>query len=264
MNVTHLQKGQQVHIIHGIFKGYIIRIEAWGENPFAKSSMSKGFVCGKINGIWETICQSDLGEIVHVGDNSSWIELQYYNTCQKHKDYYLEKLVGIDLPQSLELQKIVIKSATKKDAQNFFRLEAKCFDMKEDSDSIYFWVPMLIHQFCYKAVIGTKIIGGIIAMSTKKKNTWYINSLFIDPEYRRKAIASSLLEKIFDVADGNDIVLDINPQKTHLFTIYGNHGFVKKSVSKNHYRDGEDRVMLERKTTKKELGSAEDNHVPQG
>lgn len=42
---------------------------------------------------------------------------------------------------------IDIKSATKKDAQDFFRLEAKCFDMKEDSDSIYFWVPILIHQY---------------------------------------------------------------------------------------------------------------------
>lgn len=92
-------------------------------------------------------------------------------------------------------------------------------------------------------------------MPTKKKNTWYINSLFINPEYRRKGIASKLLNKIFSVADGDNIVLDINPQKTHLLTLYGNHGFVKKSVSKNHYRDGEDRVTLERKTTKKMIVS---------
>jgi len=144
---------------------------------------------------------------------------------------------------------IIIKSATKKDAQNFFRLEAKCFDMKEDSDSIYFWVPMLIHQFCYKAIIGRKIIGGIIAMPTKKKNTWYINSLFVDPKYRRTGIASSLLKKVFSVADGKDIVLDINPQKIHLFVLYKYHGFEKKSTSKNHYCDGEDRVTLERKYT---------------
>ena len=44
------------------------------------------------------------------------------------------------------MKDIIIKSATKKDAQNFFSLEAKCFEMKEDSDSIYFWVPMLIHH----------------------------------------------------------------------------------------------------------------------
>ena len=145
--------------------------------------------------------------------------------------------------------RITIKPATKKDAHDFFRLEAKCFEMKEDSDSIYFWVPMLIHQFCYKAVIGTETVGGVIAMPTKKKNVWYINSLFVDSKYRRKGIADRLLKKIFSVAAGNDIVLDINPNKKHLFVLYGNHGFQKKFTSKNHYHDGEDRVTLEKKYT---------------
>ena len=147
------------------------------------------------------------------------------------------------------MKHITIKPATKKDAYEFFRLEAKCFEMKEDSDSIYFWVPMLIHQFCYKAVIGTKTIGGIIAMPTKKKDTWYINSLFVDPRYRRNGIAGHLLKKVFFVSARKNIVLDINPNKEHLFALYGDHGFKKKVTSKNHYRDGEDRVTLERKYT---------------
>ena len=140
-----------------------------------------------------------------------------------------------------------ITTASKKDAQDFFRLEARCFEMKESSDSIYFWVPMLVHQLCYKAVIGTKTVGGIIAMPTRNENMLYINSLFVDPKYRRQGIASRLLRKIISVAKDKDIVLDVDPNKKYLLTLYGIHKFKRISTSKNHYRDGEDRVTMKRR-----------------
>lgn len=78
-----------MHIVQGKFKGNIIRIEAWGENIFAKSSMSKEYVCGKIDGLSEIINQSDLGEIVNVGGISSCIALLYENkSCLRHHSYY--------------------------------------------------------------------------------------------------------------------------------------------------------------------------------
>ena len=149
---------------------------------------------------------------------------------------------------------VQIADTNKDDAHDFFRLEAKCFGMKQDADAIYFWVPMLIHQHCYKAVTDGKTVGGIIAMPTKKSDTWYVNSLFVDEEYRRKGIAGELLKKVLRAAKGNRIVLDFNPERKHLPGFYGKFGFVEKGVSHNHYRDGEDRVTMVRSSTNNDDG----------
>ena len=143
--------------------------------------------------------------------------------------------------------KLFIKQAKRSDATEFYRLEAECFEMKRDGDAIYFWVPMLDHQFCFKAVIDDKIVGGIIAMSTKKANTLYINSLFVDPKYRGHKIASKLLKKIFSMSPTNNIVLEMNPEFKHLYALYTKHDFKKTHFSKNHFTDGEDRILMLRK-----------------
>ena len=143
--------------------------------------------------------------------------------------------------------KLFIKQAKRSDATEFYRLEAECFEMKRDGDAIYFWVPMLDHQFCFKAVIDDKIVGGIIAMSTKKANTLYVNSLFVDPKYRGHKIASKLLKKIFSMSPTNNIVLEMNPEFKHLYALYTKHGFKKTHFSKNHFTDGEDRILMLRK-----------------
>ena len=136
--------------------------------------------------------------------------------------------------------------AEKSDAQEFFRLEAECFGMKKDSDAIYFWVPILQHQYCYKAVEDNTIRGGIISMNTKKNNIWYINSLFVKEEYRRKGIAEKLLQTVFEISQPADIIVDINPAQKHLAGFYKKYGFEPRGTSVNHYRDGEDRVLLYR------------------
>ncbi len=139
---------------------------------------------------------------------------------------------------------VEIVPAGVKDACDFYRLEAKCFGMDENPDTLYFWVPILEHQHCYKAVCGGSLVGGIVSMPTRDKR-WYINSLFVDPMYRRKKIASGLLGKIVGIARC-DIVLDVKTDRPHLVEFYQERGFKKEKTSVGHYYDGSDRFIMQK------------------
>ena len=141
---------------------------------------------------------------------------------------------------------IEIVRAGKDDAQEFYRLEAKCFEMDEGEDTLYYWVPILSYECCYKAIAdGSKIVGGIVSMPTFDRR-WYINSLFVDPEYRRWGIAGRLMRKVMDVAWYDDMVLDVKTDRPHLLKFYGALGFEVQHHSVDHYHDDSDRFIMVR------------------
>ena len=90
----------------------------------------------------------------------------------------------------------------------FLELEAFCFGMKPNQDTSYFWTPVVDYLWTYKAEIGGRIVGGIIAMPTRRGN-WYINSLFVHPKYRNRGIASMLLSRILHIAEQRNVMLDV-------------------------------------------------------
>lgn len=146
---------------------------------------------------------------------------------------------------------IRIARAEKRDALEFYRLEAMCFDMEENNDdTLYYWVPVLAYQCCYKAVTGgSRIVGGVVSMPTFDRR-WYVNSLFVHPECRRRGIAGRLMNKVIDAAWYGEIILDVKTDRPHLLEFYGSLGFAKRYRSRNHYLDGSDRFILSRVDSK--------------
>ena len=138
---------------------------------------------------------------------------------------------------------VQIKLANYGDAEKFLRLEAKCFGMKVNHDTIYFWTPAVSYLWSYKAEINGQIVGGIIAMPTRN-GCWYVNSLFVHPSYRKHGIATRLLSKITKVAGKKGIFLDVLRDRPSLVAFYGKNGFKFKKLMKNYYSDGEDRYLL--------------------
>lgn len=146
---------------------------------------------------------------------------------------------------------IDISRAKREDALEFYNLEAKCFEMNgDDADTLYYWVPILSYQCCYKAVDRTsKIVGGIVAMPTFN-GYWYLNSLFVDPAYRRRGIASMLMQKVMDAAANSDVVLDVKADRPYLVEYYKGFGFSLERLSSDHYYDGSDRFIMRRAASK--------------
>ena len=77
---------------------------------------------------------------------------------------------------------------------------------------------------------------------------WYLNSLFVHPEYRRRSIDRRLADMVIDAAWYGEIILDVKTDRPHLLEFYGSPEFMKRHTSSNHYRDGSDRFILVRST----------------
>lgn len=145
----------------------------------------------------------------------------------------------------MQKQCVRISLANHRDAESFLRLEAKCFEMRMNRNTMYFWTPAVSYLWSYKAEINGKIVGGIIAMPTRD-GSWYINSLFVHPSYRKHGIATRLVSKIIRIAGTKKIILDTFKDRPYLLDFYSKRGFrIKKSV-RNYYKDGENRYLLER------------------
>ena len=140
-----------------------------------------------------------------------------------------------------------ISRATVDDRREFYFLEARCFDMSyDDDDTTYYWTPVLLHQYCLKATIDGRIVGGLVSMPTNDRK-WYLNSLFVDPDHRGVGIARKLMIYMLENAWLRDMVLDVKTDRPYLVKFYGSFGFEITGRSANHYGDGEDRFHMERK-----------------
>ena len=135
--------------------------------------------------------------------------------------------------------------ASHKDAEKFLKLEALCFEMEPNRDTVYFWTPVVEYLWTYKAEIGSRIVGGIIVMPNRHGG-WYVNSLFVHPRFRNRGIASLLLKRFLSRVKGCKVMLDVKTDKPHLLAFYGKFGFEKQAVLPNYYRDGTDRFLLVR------------------
>ena len=113
---------------------------------------------------------------------------------------------------------------------------------------------ILHYQCCLKAVLGGKIVDGLVSMPTFA-GKWYLNSLFVDPDYRRRGIADKLMEGMKGPAAQKTMVLGVKTDRPYLVEFYRRHGFEPVGTSRNHYGDGEDRFMMVRRAWGHVLGT---------
>ncbi|MGA2663621.1 MAG: GNAT family N-acetyltransferase [Nitrososphaerales archaeon] len=130
------------------------------------------------------------------------------------------------------------------DSVSFLRLEARCFGMRYNRNSLYYWRPILDYCWAYKAVQEETIVGGVIAMPTRQ-GLVYINSLFVDPRVRGLGIGSRLLEKVLGIS-APGFILDVKSGKRYLIEMYQRHGFKVVRRERNYYLDGSERIIMRR------------------
>lgn len=73
-----------------------------------------------------------------------------------------------------------------------------------------------------------------------------IDDIFVDEKFRKKGVASSLLEKTIEsVKDKTQkIFLEVRENNIPAINLYTKYGFTKVSVRKNYYSDGENAIVL--------------------
>lgn len=142
---------------------------------------------------------------------------------------------------------IRIEKAKLGDADSLVKLEAKCFGMKYDKNFLYFWKPLILDAYVYKAVVGKRIIGGMLAFATRNPKTVYIDSIYTDSGFRHHGIATKLIGRLEKDSGCSKIVLDTMNQFREAVTLYKKMGFAKVRILKNYYEDGTDRLLMIKK-----------------
>lgn len=95
---------------------------------------------------------------------------------------------------------------------------------------------------------GGSILGYIAGISSWKEG--HIVSLAVLPQWRRKSIATTLVEElchIFKEKGKKRVKLEVRVSNTAALALYKMLGFGKQKIVKNYYENGEDAVLMKKR-----------------
>lgn len=95
---------------------------------------------------------------------------------------------------------------------------------------------------------GGTILGYIAGITSWREG--HIVSLAVLPTWRRKGIASQLVEELYNIfREGGKkrVKLEVRVSNTSAIELYEKLGFEKQKIVKNYYENGEDAVMMKKR-----------------
>jgi [ribosomal protein S18]-alanine N-acetyltransferase len=98
---------------------------------------------------------------------------------------------------------------------------------------------------CLAADVEGEIAGYLVC--SRYDTVWHVMNVSVDPDRRRRGIATTLLENLFDhVADRHArYTLEVRASNTGAIALYEHHGFLSAGVRPRYYQDnGEDAVIM--------------------
>ncbi|GAP08186.1 [SSU ribosomal protein S18P]-alanine acetyltransferase [Anaerolinea thermolimosa] len=127
------------------------------------------------------------------------------------------------------------------------RLEQECFG----GDAWPLWdligVLILPGLVRLKAVIGSEMIGFVGGDPHPAEGVGWVATLGVLPAYRRRGVASALLQACEKAMGMPTIRLSVRRSNLAALQLYHNHGYHLVDVWNAYYFDGEDALVLEKK-----------------
>lgn len=149
-----------------------------------------------------------------------------------------------------------IASASLRDLRQVLRLERACFGVDAwpllDVMSALVW-PGGVRL---KAAVDGRIIGLAIAEPAWSDGISMITTIGVDPEFRRRGVASELLARCESLLPGEKIRLTVRVDNQPAIRLYERFGYAYLSRLLNYYRDGQAGLIME-KTSAKENHAAD-------
>jgi ribosomal-protein-alanine N-acetyltransferase len=98
---------------------------------------------------------------------------------------------------------------------------------------------------CLAAMVDEEMVGYLIC--SRYDTVWHVMNVCVDPDFRRRGIASSLLGALFErVGDQRaQYTLEVRPSNVGAIELYGRLGFRAAGTRRRYYQDnGEDAVVM--------------------
>jgi ribosomal-protein-alanine N-acetyltransferase len=118
---------------------------------------------------------------------------------------------------------------------------------------------------CFAAVLDGEIVGHLIC--SRFDTVWHIMNVAVDPDHRRKGIATALIESLLARVDDPDAqyTLEVRRSNSGALDLYERFGFRAAGIRRRYYQDnGEDALIMWRTPATLRDGSLDDipNAVP--
>jgi ribosomal-protein-alanine N-acetyltransferase len=133
---------------------------------------------------------------------------------------------------------LVIERAEIKDIEVLNEIERECFAEQAFPKSFLKYLILYPHSIFLKAIIDGKIVGFIAGILQASHRVGRIYTLDIKPEFRRRSIASKLLQSLeseFRNRGMASSVLEVEVTNTAAIGLYQKFGYRPVSVLKNYY-----------------------------
>lgn len=112
---------------------------------------------------------------------------------------------------------------------------------------------------CLAAVRGRRIVGYLVC--SRYDAAWHVMNVAVDDRLRRQGIASTLLEHLFDLADGPGVqyTLEVRPSNAAAIQLYERFGFREAGKRRAYYHDNrEDAAIMWRSAGARRVASPDD------
>jgi ribosomal-protein-alanine N-acetyltransferase len=98
---------------------------------------------------------------------------------------------------------------------------------------------------CLAAMVDEELVGYLIC--SRYDTVWHVMNVSVDPDFRRRGIASTLLSALFERVrdDRAQYTLEVRPSNAGAIELYGRLGFRAAGTRRRYYQDnGEDAVVM--------------------
>ncbi len=133
-----------------------------------------------------------------------------------------------------------LRKCTAKELNRVIEIERKSFRYPYPP-SLFKWY--LRNGFFLVTEKNEKIVGYVIGMKEETKEG-LIASIAVLPNFRRKGIGTSLMEKMME--EMGEVEVQVRKSNHAVFKFYKKLGFIKKGVIENYYQDGEDAIVMKK------------------
>ena len=107
------------------------------------------------------------------------------------------------------------------------------------------------------AYVGGELVG--FAFVSRYVDAWHVMNVAVSPEYRRRGIATELLERLFEITAGDQrrgYTLEVRVSNLGAIRLYEQLGFQSRGIRRGYYTDNrEDALIMWREATPSEKAS---------
>jgi [ribosomal protein S18]-alanine N-acetyltransferase len=100
-------------------------------------------------------------------------------------------------------------------------------------------------SLCLGAFEGEQL-GGYLIVS-RYVDAWHVMNIAVDPEFRRRGVATALLERLFELANdgsGRGYTLEVRVSNEGAIKLYERLGFTARGIRRGYYTDNREDALI--------------------